>query len=72
LSKINAEIMKPIVPLGYAVPKHEIERLTEEARQARAAELAGASEQDRARIEKQIKREVSRKLRSRIGWSGLW
>jgi len=49
---MNDKFMKPIVPSGYAVPKHEIERLTEELRQARASELAGASDQDRARIEK--------------------
>jgi len=54
--------MKQIVPLGYAVPKKEIERLTEELRQARAGELATASEKDRARIEKEISREVRRKF----------
>jgi len=72
---MNDKFMKPIVPSGYAVPKHEIERLTEELRQARASELAGASDQDRARIEKQIKLEVRRKIlvldpQRRSGWLG--
>jgi hypothetical protein len=54
--------MSQIVPTGYAVPKKEIQRLTEELRQTRAGELAGASEKDRARIEKEISREVRLKL----------
>jgi hypothetical protein len=54
--------MKSIVPPGYAVPQQEIQRLTEQLRQARAGELAGASEEVRARIEKEISREVRKKL----------
>ena len=54
--------MNRIVPPGYAVPQKEILRLTEELRQARAGELAKASEKDRARIEKEISREVQRKF----------
>ena len=59
---MNGKFMRPIVPPGYAVPKQEIERLTGELRQARAGELARASEKDRARIEKEINREVQRKI----------
>jgi hypothetical protein len=53
--------MRKIVPPGYAVPKQEIQRLTEELRQARAGELAKASDKDRARIEKEISLEVLKK-----------
>jgi hypothetical protein len=55
------ESMRQIVPPGYAVPQKEIQRLTDELRQARAGELAAASGKDRARIEKEITREVRRK-----------
>ena len=54
--------MRKIVPSGYAVPKKEIQRLTEELRQARAGELANASEKDRARIEKEISLDVRKKI----------
>ncbi|MGA2541950.1 MAG: hypothetical protein ABSG78_10400 [Verrucomicrobiota bacterium] len=63
--------MRPIVPPGYAVPKQEIERLTGELRQARAGELARASEKDRARIEKEINREVQRKI-AKLGGLGAF
>ena len=53
--------MKAIVPAGYAVPKKEIERLTAELRESRAPDLAKANEKQRARIEKEIAREVRRK-----------
>jgi hypothetical protein len=59
---MNDKFMRQIVPSGYAVPKAEIQRLTEELRQARAGELAKASDKDRARIEKEISREVKRKI----------
>ena len=55
--------MKSVVPHGYAIPQEHIKRLTEELRTARAIELAAASEQERARIEEEIKKEVQRKLR---------
>jgi hypothetical protein len=54
--------MKSIVPRGYAVPQSEIKRLADEVRAARAGELAGASEQDRVRIEEEILREVRGKI----------
>jgi DNA-binding transcriptional MerR regulator len=54
--------MKDIVPSGYAVPREEIKRLMDELRQSRAAELASATEHDRARIDKEIRREVERKI----------
>jgi hypothetical protein len=63
--------MKAIVPPGYAVPKKEIERLTAELRQARAAELAKADDKRRARIEKEISREVQRKAGRKGGWGRL-
>jgi hypothetical protein len=62
--------MKQIVPPGYAVPQKEIQRLTEELRQARAGELAQASEKDRARIEKEISREVRRRSARHHGLGG--
>jgi hypothetical protein len=62
LSKMEAKFMRKIVPSGYAVPKKEIQRLTEELRQARAGELANASEKDRARIEKEISLEAQKKI----------
>jgi len=70
---MNGKFMRPIVPPGYAVPKQEIERLTGELRHARAGELAKASEKDRARIEKEISREVRRKITKgrRLGGSVL-
>jgi hypothetical protein len=43
---MEAKFMRKIVPSGYAVPKKEIQRLTEELRQARAGELANASEKE--------------------------
>jgi hypothetical protein len=63
--------MKAIVPPGYAVPKKEIARLTEELRQTRSAELARADDKGRARIEKEIAREVQRKAGRKGGWGGL-
>jgi hypothetical protein len=63
--------MSKIVPTGYAVPQKEIQRLTEELRQARAAELAGASEKDRARIAKEISRQARLKIAKR-GDLGGW
>jgi hypothetical protein len=62
--------MKQIVPPGYAVPQKEIQRLTEELRQARAGELATASAKDRARIEKEISREARRKSTKPHGLGG--
>ena len=59
---MKAEFMKQIVPPGYAISKEEIQRLTEELRQARAGELANASEKDRARIEKEISLEAQKKI----------
>jgi hypothetical protein len=65
--------MKQIVPPGYAVPKVEIDRLTNALREARAVELAGASERDRARIEKEIRRQVQRKIKlPRRPWHQLF
>ena len=66
LSKMCGKLMThQIVPPGYAVPKKEIERLTEELRQARAAELAKASEKDRVPHRKRNprSREVKRKCK---------
>jgi len=63
--------MKQIVPPGYAVPQKEIQRLTQELRQSRAGELAQASEKDRARIEKEINREVQRKI-AKLGGLGAF
>ena len=63
--------MRPIVPPGYAVPQQVIQRLTEELRQARAGELARASEKDRARIEKQISQAVRRKIKGILSSHGL-
>ena len=67
------KFMRPIVPPGYAVPQKEIQRLTEELRQARAGELAKASEKERARIEKEISLEVRLKFTKgrRLGGSVL-
>jgi hypothetical protein len=59
---MNGKFMRPIVPPGYAVPKQELQRLTGELRKSRADELARASEKDRTRIEKEISREVQRKI----------
>ena len=67
---MNATIMRPIVPPGYAVPQKEMQRLTEELRQARAGELAKASAKDRARIEKEISREVRRRTTKLHGLHG--
>ena len=67
---MNDKFMKPIVPPGYAVPQQEIQRLTEELRRTRAGELANASEKDRARIEKEISREVRIKLTKPRGLGG--
>jgi hypothetical protein len=65
--------MQPIVPPGYAVPPQERQRLIEEQRQARAPELAKASEKDRARLEKEIVRDVDRKISKGSRWDwGLW
>jgi F0F1-type ATP synthase epsilon subunit len=70
---MNGKYMKQIVPPGYAIPKAEIDRLTEELRKARAEELACGSEKDRARIEMEIRRAVRRKLtQSRLGWRRLF
>jgi hypothetical protein len=60
---MTGKVMKSIVPRGYAVPQSEIKRLADEVRAARAGELAGASEQDRVRIEEEIQREVRGKVR---------
>jgi len=68
---MNDKFMKQIVPAGYAVAKQDIQRLTEELRQARAGELATASEKDRARIEKEINREVQRKI-AKLGGLGAF
>jgi len=67
---MNDKFMKQIVPPGYAVPKQDIQRLTEELRQTRAGELATASEKDRARIEKEISREVRRRITRPHGLGG--
>jgi len=66
--------MNKIVPPGYAVAPAEIRRLTEELRKARAKELEGAPERDRARIEKEIAKEVSRLLKPRCKhpFGALW
>ncbi len=66
--------MKAIVPAGYAVPRKEIERLTGELREARANEPAMADEKGRVRIEKEIAREVQRKVRGKASWDrfNLW
>ncbi|HEX3718941.1 MAG TPA: hypothetical protein VH595_13310 [Verrucomicrobiae bacterium] len=56
-------LMNQIVPRGYAVPKVDIKRLTDELRASRAQELANASEQDRARIEREIEMEVRSKIK---------
>lgn len=55
--------MNQIVPRGYAIPKVDIKRLTEELRASRSQELANASERDRARIEKEIERDVQSKIK---------
>jgi hypothetical protein len=70
---MNGKFMRPIVPPGYAVPKQELQRLTGELRKSRADELARASEKDRTRIEKEISREVRRKITKghRLGGSVL-
>jgi hypothetical protein len=52
--------MNQIVPRGYAIPKADIKRLTEASR---SQELATASERDRARIEKEIERDVQSKIK---------
>jgi len=62
--------MKAIVPGGYAIPREEMERLVEEARKARAAELSKASEEERARIEKEIRRAARLEL-GRTGRRGF-
>jgi hypothetical protein len=69
---MNDKFMKQIVPPGYAVPKQDIQRLTEELRQTRAGELATASEKGRARIEKEISREVRRKITRHHGLGGAF
>jgi hypothetical protein len=55
-----------IMPLGYS---HEAKRkrLENDLRQARAAELAGADKKQRARIEKEIRAEVAKRL-GKFNW----
>jgi BMFP domain-containing protein YqiC len=55
--------MRQIVEHGYAIPKAEIDRLTQELRKARADELANASPERRKEIEKEIHRAVQQKLK---------
>jgi len=50
-----------MMPPGYS-RKALRERLEKELRQARAAELAGADKPRRARIEKEIRAELDRRL----------
>jgi len=53
--------MRSIMPPGYS---HEAKRrrLENELRQARAGDLAGADKKQRARIEKEIRAELDRRL----------
>jgi hypothetical protein len=53
--------MRSIMPPGYS---HGIKRrrLENQLRQARAGELAGADQKQRARIESEIRAEVNRRL----------
>jgi hypothetical protein len=53
--------MRSIMPPGYELRARR-KRLEKELRQARAADLAGADKQQRARIEKEIRAEVDRQL----------
>jgi hypothetical protein len=53
--------MNSIVPTGHW-RKALRERLEKELRQARAGELAGADQKKRARIEKEIRAELDRRL----------
>jgi hypothetical protein len=68
--------MRSIMPPGYS---HETKRrrLENELRQARAGDLAGADKKQRARIEKEIRAELDRRLgkdHSRVLFRGhvLW
>jgi hypothetical protein len=53
--------MNSIMPPGYSLPAQR-KRLENELRQARAAELHQADKKQRARIEKEIRAEVTRRL----------
>ena len=53
--------MRSIMPPGYSHGAKR-KRLENELRQAKAAELAGADQKQRARIEKEIRAEVDRQL----------
>jgi hypothetical protein len=64
--------MREIVPPGYAISPQELKRITDELRQARAAELTAASEQDRARIEKEISEQARRKIEKPCGRGRFW
>jgi hypothetical protein len=64
------------MPPGYSLEAHR-KRLTEQPRQARAAELSQASFLKRKRIEFEINREVNQllnkaKLKPGRGWRVLW
>jgi hypothetical protein len=54
--------MKAIMPRGYSVDLLR-KKLEKELHQAKAAELAQATPQDRKRIEKEIEADVSRQVR---------
>jgi hypothetical protein len=73
-AKMERKRMKQVVPHGYAIPQEHIKRLTDELRTARAVELAAASEQERTRIEEEIKKEVQKKLKGRRAFwpGGCW
>lgn len=52
--------MRSIMPPGYS--RHSRKQLEEQLRQKRAAELAKADKDERARIEKEIHAEVDKQL----------
>ena len=53
--------MHAIMPHGYS-RQAQRKRLEKELRQARAGELAGADKKQRARIEKEIRAELDKRL----------
>jgi|HubBroStandDraft_1064217.scaffolds.fasta_scaffold284266_1 hypothetical protein len=69
-------VVRSIMPHGYELAAKR-KRLENELRQARAAELAVADKKQRARIEKEIRAEVNKRLgmvilsRS-VHWPVLW
>ncbi|MGA2747315.1 MAG: hypothetical protein ABSG59_00955 [Verrucomicrobiota bacterium] len=54
--------MRDIMPPGYSIPARR-KRLESQLRKTRAGEMAKASPEERARIEKEIEAETDRQMR---------